>query len=204
MISTRQTISDASGGGVIEFDPDLHVYRVNGETWPSVTTVLSMITDFDGIPREHVEAAGRFGTEVHNACHAINIGAQLAAMGERTAAYVGQYRRFLRESRIKVTHSEERVANRRLRYCGTLDLRGVLNGRPGVIDIKTSAVVPKTVGPQVTAYDDCLDPPTRNRWCLHLTANDYKLIPLKHPDDRANFLAALRCWTFKYSWSLTL
>ena len=53
----------------LDFDKALHQYRINGQSVPSVTSVLEMITDFSMVPAATLEAARVFGSHVHDACH---------------------------------------------------------------------------------------------------------------------------------------
>lgn len=51
--------------GVLTFDPEKHVYRLDGEKLPSVTGVLEPLNDFSGVPADVLKRAADFGTAVH-------------------------------------------------------------------------------------------------------------------------------------------
>jgi len=61
---------------MVEFDPLVHQYVLNGERLPSVTQILqaSGLIDFSKIPGPILEAAKARGTAVHQAAHYYNEG----------------------------------------------------------------------------------------------------------------------------------
>lgn len=186
----------------MEFDPTFHTYKVDGVLWPSVSQALSLLNDFSGIPPDILMKAARFGTSVHRAIEALHKGDPIPALDERGEAYLYQYNRFLADSGIELVGSEVMVANSRHRYCGTIDLVFRLNGKLCLADVKTSASIPATVGPQTAAYADAYHNSGEReriskRYCIHLTADSYRLAPLTNSGDWSVFLSALNCWRFK-------
>lgn len=186
----------------IAFDEGRHEYRVHGHVVPSVTQVLGILQDFGAVPADVLAAAAEFGTHVHQACALDNAG-QLdeESLDAELVPYLSQWRRFLVESGAAVISSELRVFHRGLRYAGTLDVLADWNGRRCIIDIKTGQV-PRTVGAQVEAYrmayqsQECGEIP-RRRYCVQLTADDYKVHPLTDPADWSLFQSCLNVWRFR-------
>jgi hypothetical protein len=79
-----------------------------------------------------------FGTAVHKACHLWNCG----TLNETTldpwlVPHLDQYRRFIRDTGSKVVESERHHHDATQDYCGTIDNWICINGRLGVLDIKT-------------------------------------------------------------------
>lgn len=186
----------------IVFDEARHEYTVAGRVVPSVTQVLGILQDFGAVPADVLASAAEFGTHVHQACALDNAG-QLdeAALDPALAPYLEQWRRFLSESGATVLASELRVFHRGLRYAGTLDVLAQWRGQRCIIDIKTGQL-PRTVGAQTEAYrmayqsQECGEVP-RRRYCVQLSADDYKVHPLTDPADWSLFQSALNCYRFK-------
>jgi hypothetical protein len=196
---------------VVEVDDDRHEYRVSGVLFPSVTQVLGLIgEDWSAMPASvlgNVEAAGEFGRHVHEAVHLLNIGnLDHADLDPALRPYLQQYERFLVETGYVIVDSEFIVVDRLLRYAGKPDSKGVLPARRksaldrrAVLDVKTTAAVPRTVGPQTAAYAHPLGPLyMHGRYCLHLRPDDYRLIPQSDPTDWNVFGAALTCYHWKH------
>lgn len=181
----------------LTFDAEAHVYRVGGVRWPSVTQVLDPLNELDGVPRHLIEAAGRFGNHVHQACHLWDLG-QLdeEALDPELEPYLRGWKKFLKDTGAEVIESERQVIHRRLKYCGTLDKTIKLAAKHHLVDIKSGALVPRTVGPQTAAYreaylhDELSLSPVR--YCVHLRPDgDYRRHTLKDPADLNIFVSAL-------------
>lgn len=187
----------------LQFNEERHEYRLNGRQVPSVTQILDPLNELDGIPRDVLEAARIFGNHVHTACHWHNTGElEWDTLEGVLASYVRGYLKFLAETAFVVLASEERVASVKCGYAGTLDLRGLLPIRrrptPVLIDIKSTATLPRTVGPQTAAYEHANHEMTgekiANRYCLHLGPDRYNLVRLQDGrgiQDFTVFLSAL-------------
>jgi hypothetical protein len=190
----------------IEFEPVAHTYKMDGVHVPSVTQVLQILEDFSGIAPHILEAARLFGSHVHDAV-ALDIRGRLdwANLDVALVRYVQGWRNFKADSGFVTLASEAVVGHRVHRYAGKLDLRGVLNKRRSLIDVK-SGQLPRTVGPQTAAYNegghDTHGIKCERRYCLQLNPEfprGYKLHALTDPADWNMFLSALNCWRFKYA-----
>lgn len=128
-------------------------------------------------------------------------------------AHVSAYQRFKQETgfRALVSPTGDRAAELAvyhdlLDYCGRLDILGVcenLSKDVILIDVKASALIPKTVGMQTAAYLEAYNrnakdyglPKAKKRACLHLNPKLYKcgwkLEPLTDPRDFGNFCSLL-------------
>jgi hypothetical protein len=134
---------------------DSHVYRVDGLITAGVNEILlgaGLIDD-----QWFTEASRYRGSVVHALCQFDNEGdldetwidEQENALDLR--GYLQAHRRFKEETGFVATCSEEQVYNPSLHYCGTLDERGPLNGKPCLADIK-SGVVSRITRYQTVAY----------------------------------------------------
>jgi hypothetical protein len=190
----------------LEFDQASHTYTLAGKRVPSVTEVLQTLEDFEGIPRDALEHARQRGQHVHEAM-ALLVRDDLDwnSLDPELVPYLIGGKRFLDESGITVIASEMRVACKRLRVAGTLDLFGVLRSSECVIDFKACAAMPATVGPQCAGYEQLyrsmFGGRQRKRFCVLLKPNDYKLFPLTDPGDYSTFVSALNIhnWRQKHA-----
>jgi len=185
----------------LSFDPTTHTYRVGGVIYPSVTEVLGPAETFaglfDGVPADALETAKERGSYVHEALALLARGSlEWDSLVEPWAQFVRTGARFLADSEIVVTGSEVPVYSERLRVAGTIDLVGEWRRGPALIDFKTSAVVPVTVGPQTAGYKFLYHDLYGNkgrmyRYCVHLSPTEYRVIPLEDSRDETIFLSSL-------------
>lgn len=181
----------------IVFDDASHTYRVDGAIWPGVTQVLDPINELDGIPRAALAAAAEFGRHVHMACDLFNRRMlDDASLDPALRPYLDGWLAFLRDTQAEVLESEMVVHHPGLRYCGTVDAIVKWRGRHHVVDIKTSAAVPRTVGPQTAAYREAYLQShlacSNTRYCVHLTGDGkYRLVKLTDPADMSIFVSCL-------------
>lgn len=177
----------------LTFDEAAHAYHVAGVRWPSVTQVLDPLLELDGIPWGILAAAAAFGQHVHQACHLFNLGRlDWHRLDPALMPYVSAWQRFLTETGCVVVASEMRVAHRRLRYAGTLDTIGLIRGHRELVDIKSTAAIPRTVGPQTAAYAEAAGEPRIRRRVVQLRDDGtYRSESLKSSADWHLFLSAL-------------
>lgn len=203
-MSIRSEIERASGG-VVEYDDAFHVYRVDGEVWPSVTQALSVLEDFSGVNPIALQIAGDRGSRVHKLCEQIanepnelQHYAIVAGEDEWVATRALHFSEWFRGCAPEVLATEHIVVNRALRYCGRCDLIVRLNGKVWLIDIKTGQLR-KTVGPQLAGYAAGVSEwNIQKRAALHLTGEVAKLVPYPGLTDMSIFVSALNVWRFKH------
>jgi hypothetical protein len=185
----------------LHFDEALHEYTIDGRKVPSVTTVLRPVTahEYRAVDRETMERTALLGQAVHKLIE-LDLAGTLDedSLSDPLRPYLAMWRQFLAQSGFKMLLSEQIVHSARYGYAGRMDLAGKLNNRFAVIDAKRTAAVPRSAGPQTSAYRDALaetrgDIPWRDadRYALHLTPERWRLVPFNDPNDRRVFLAAL-------------
>lgn len=191
----------------LQFNEERHEYRLNGRIVPSVTDVLDPLQMLDGIPWATLEAARVFGSHVHLGCHYHNTGElEWDTLDDRLASYIRGYLEFLADTGFVVLASEERVASVKCGYAGTLDLLGLMRSkkRKTLVDIKSTATLPRTVGPQTAGYENAWSEMSGekigDRYCLHLGPDSYKLVKLtdgRGIQDFSVFVSALNIHRFR-------
>jgi hypothetical protein len=124
------------------------------EKWPSVTTVLSIFSDFSRIDPRVLQVAAERGTRVHQACAAIAQGLFVGEIPEDLQGYVASFRRWF-ETVETVELVEQRLQDAVFQYHGTPDMVVRLRGdqAPRLIDLKTPYSKGKLWASQIAAYN---------------------------------------------------
>lgn len=195
---------------MLTFDEPTHTYRLDGEVIPSVTTLLSPLTEYAGIPKAVMEKAAERGNNVHKACEMFLWGTlDEDLLDEEYVPYLSAFKQFMDDTGFVVELIEERVFHKKLRYAGTVDLGGVFPGlgrrtksHRAIIDIKTTFKLMRSVGPQLAGYNDAWSSMKTGekfdeRYALQLKkTGKYVLEPLKSKTDSNVFLSCLNIYNF--------
>lgn len=186
----------------LEFEKASHVYRLDGRVVPSVTQILQPLNDFSMVNPGVLEAAREFGNHVHQACHLDDM--EMLDWSELDPAlvpYVTAWRAFLTDSGAVVIASEQPLAHSTLGYAGTPDR--VLSWKKSIVipDLKATALVPRSVGPQTAGYAAAYKSQhggrEPERLCVQLRANGtYSSHRRREPTDWSVFLSCLNVWRF--------
>lgn len=182
----------------IQFDAARHEYRVGGARWPSVSEIIDQLQILEGIPRAVLEAAAAFGQHVHEAVHLDNLGVlDEASLDPPLLPYLQAWRAFRRDTGAVVIASERIVTHPRLQYAGRLDSICLVGGHRELVDVKSTAAIPRTVGPQTWGYAAALGEPRIRRRCVQLREDGtYRSVRLTDRRDENWFVSALNCWRF--------
>lgn len=182
---------------VLTFDNARHEYRLDGAVIPGVTRLLWHLHSFAGVSREVLDAASERGTAVHIACQLWDEdNLDGASVDQAIAGYVEAWKQFTRDFSPNWRHIETRGFHPTLRYAGTVDRAGVIDGRMTVLDIKTGAPHP-VWGIQTAAYAQMLGMPSARRATVKLNDDGtYRLRPWNDPTDWPAFcsLVTLNSW----------
>lgn len=189
---------------MLTFDAQSHSYQWNGKPVPSVTSVLSPIVDFSRVPPDVLKAASDFGTAVHLACELDDLG-QLDedSLDPALFAYVYAWRAFSKDHDVAWEVIEQPVYNQRMRYAGTPDRIGDVSGGICAVDIKSTAELYPSVGPQLAAYSHAFNEslaPVMGRIAVQLKPDGtYVAKEYKDPTDWPLFcsLLTVRTWCAK-------
>ncbi|MBI2633987.1 MAG: hypothetical protein HYW80_01610 [Parcubacteria group bacterium] len=165
-------------------------YVINGEWFPRVTSIVTIkskpaLYKFYGDASSFGEGmsisrkSATEGTKTHDAVEAILRGESPVIEPDIRPALLA-FQRFLQQNTIIATSGaiEKRIWHPRNRYAGTVDAVVHLNGKPGVLDIKTSSGIWRDYNLQTSAYLAALqDPepwenitrhPVETRWILRI------------------------------------
>lgn len=179
------------------FYDDTHRYTVDGEEVPSVSELIRFLTRevYTDTPQVFMDGAAARGTKVHKACESLDTYGKIECEDE-IADYVYGYVQFLQDHHPDWDHVEWPVCNE-LKYAGTVDRYGTLDGKKVVLDIKTtqsiSGMHKLLYGAQLTLYKMAveLEHPVEQLMVLQLKKDgSYKLIPIEE-----NKPLALACLT---------
>ena len=190
----------------LTFDDATHTYRWNGVVVPGVTSILKPLSGYGQVPPNILQAASEFGRAVHLACELDD----LALLDEdhldpALVPYLQAWRKFSLEHEVSWEQIEKPGYHQMLRFAGTPDRVGTVNRRRAVVDIKTTAELMTTVGPQLAAYAQITDPQfgmTLERIGVQLKGDGtYHAQRYTDPTDWPVFasLLTLRAWCARHS-----
>lgn len=197
--ATRPTMNDPR----LVFDELQHRYVLDGRDLISVTTALK---EAGMVDTQHWNDEARLRGQYVHQCIALDAE---DALDENTVdplvqPYFEAFRKFQRDTSVKLEIVERRVCDPALGYAGTLDAIGRWpDGKRTLFDWK-SGFFPPMAGPQTAAYLRCARDffPTGERISragLHLRGDGtYRLIEFTNiVQDEHDFMAALRVAQFR-------
>lgn len=132
-------------GAELDFNEELHEYRIGGKRLPSVTDICSIIGGSFKASDPVVMNAARRGTAVHELCEMYDYGILPDEIPPELAGYLEAYIRFFRDYRAKWLQIEYPLGNMELGYAGTLDRMGFLSRELTVVDLKTTASMDRAI-----------------------------------------------------------
>lgn len=183
------------------FVPETHEYFNERRVLvPSVTQILAGVglVDYSQVRDEVLERKAEIGVAAHAACHYFDEGdLNLTSLDPVVLPYVNAWVLFRQECRFNlelVEHQGIAVVDG-MEYGFKLDRLGMLNGRPTLLEIKCTAAVEMSWGPQLAGYDLATRATTKTamlRVAVHLKPNGkYKLERYDDPRDYQIFKWAL-------------
>ena len=133
---------------MLEFIEESHTYIKDGIILKSVTQILQELfpEKYDGIPKKILEEKSKYGTDVHKFIEIIE-----TKSPKQPLAYIKRYFKpniyqieslkdylnIKEKYNINITECEKMVSYE-YKYAGRLDLKGYVNGKSAIIDIKTT------------------------------------------------------------------
>lgn len=157
-------------------------YDIEGQWYPRVTSILSikakpgLYAYYASMPsfragQAMTERAAQEGTLVHNTVESI-LKKEAITIPSLIQPSVDALMEFLRNNDVNPLKIEERIVSTKHRYAGTIDVLAEVNGRVGVLDIKTSRSIYRDYGMQTAAYVEALSEdknlPPLTSWILRL------------------------------------
>lgn len=156
-------------------------YDIEGIWYPRVTSIISIKAKpalYHFYANQENFAAGERvkkisaeeGTLVHETIEAILRGEEVG-IPDSIQPSVKAFLDFKNQNELLPHQIETRIVSKAHHYAGTIDVLAELNGRLGVLDIKTSYAIYRDYGIQLAAYVEALQEagsPTLARWVLRL------------------------------------
>ena len=178
---------------MLTFDEATHTYCWDGKRVPGVTTILQALHNFDGVPAGLLAIAQERGTAVHLACEYLDQGMlDEDSIDPAIAGYVNAWRLFTAELTPIWSHIEARCFHKVMRYAGTVDRVGIINGKEYVLDIKTSIASHAVWGLQTAAYAHALEKERAFRATVQLRIDGtYRLIEWDDKSDWPTFISLI-------------
>lgn len=184
----------------LEFDEKTHTYVKNGIILKSVTQILQELfpLKYENVPKKILEDKSIYGTELHKFIEIIE-----KKKPKKPLAYIKRYYKpniYQEESlidylkikdkyKIEITDSEKKISYKYL-YAGTLDLKGYVNGKSAIIDIKTTYELDELYVSWQNSLYELADGKVDELYCLWLPKGRLgKLVKLERIDK--NYLLAI-------------
>lgn len=192
------------------FIPETHTYLKEGIRVASVTQILEAggLVCYEGIPDAVLNHKADVGRAVHAATHYYDEGTlNWPTVDDEVLGYLEGWEKFRAETGFVI--SKDGIEHRGIatltgmEYGYTFDRDGLLNSRPTLLELKCTAGVEISWGPQTAAYEHALrqkDGRGRHRVVVHLRPNGtYSLYSYTDPKDYQIFGAALLLESWKKS-----
>jgi len=158
-------------------------YEVNGVWYPRVTKIVDIkakpalykfyaeMNNFDEGEAIKKQSADE-GTLIHETVEKILVG-EKPEIDSSIKPAINSFMKFLEQKAIQVDPDfvEKQVVNFDERYAGTLDALALIDGKFGVLDIKTSQAIYRDYNLQTSAYMGALQNDFKNlqsRWILRI------------------------------------
>ena len=173
----------------LHFDQATHVYRLGDRVLPSVTQVLKEAGIIDDT--WYTEESRIRGSFAHEATALDDAGVlDESSVDSSLAGYLEAWRRFKRDSGMRILKAEFRICDRVYGYAGTVDRLAVVRHQPTIPDIKTGDPEPWHAL-QLAGYARCVPGrPMRMGVYLH-DDGKYTTRTYTDPSDDAAFLACV-------------
>lgn len=178
---------------MLEFDEKTHTYIKDGIVLKSVTQLLGELfpLKYDDIPTSILEKKAEYGTELHKMIEVIE-----KKKPKRPLAYIKRYyhpniyqeeslKDYLelkKEYSIEIIESEKMVSYKYI-YAGRFDLKGYVNGKLAIIDIKTTYKLDEVYVALQNSLYELADEPVEELYCMWLPkGHKGKLVKLNRMD----------------------
>jgi hypothetical protein len=191
-------LNRSGNAGRLTFDPEKHLYRLDGALLAHVTGILQDLGDWESAPAASLLLKGQIGEAVHRAIE-LDLRGELDedSLDSQIAGYFQAWKRFQREKPFEAYLTECQVVSAKFRYAGTLDIAGDMAGVDALIDIKTGNRLQPTDALQTAAYlcaaaEMAYLRASAKRFSLKLSADGaYRLEPHTGRNDLPVFLSCL-------------
>jgi hypothetical protein len=157
-------------------------YEIDGIWYPRVTSIVgikakpALYQFYAALPDfatgEAIKAkSAEEGTLIHETIEAI-LRKDAVAIPDSIKPAMSAFMKFYSQNEIVAHKIEERVVSSKHHYAGTMDVLAEINGKLGVLDIKTSVAIYRDYSMQTSAYIEALrenpNMPPLTRWILRI------------------------------------
>src|SRR3990167_2550725 len=161
---------------------DANGYVIDGLWYPRVTAIVSIKAKpalykyYAGLPdfktgEARKDKSAEEGTLLHETIEAI-LKNENPIVTDSIKSAIAAFQNFYRSHNITVHKIEERVVSKKHWYAGTMDVLAEVDGKLGVLDIKTSYSIFRDFSIQTSAYVEALKEiptlPHLTRWILRI------------------------------------
>lgn len=162
----------------LEFDKETHTYIKDGIILTSVTQLLQELfpLKYENVPKEILNQKAEYGSSVHKLIEIIEKKKPKKPLGYIRRYYkpniyqeesLKDYLNIKKQFKIEITDSEKMISYKML-YAGTLDLKGYVNGKKAIIDIKTTYNLDELYVSWQNSLYELADEPVEELYCLWL------------------------------------
>lgn len=167
-----------------------HGYEVNGFWYPRVTSICGIIAkpglekwlanqkSFSAMQEKRRKIVN-WGSLVHDTIGKILLG-RLPKVDPAISPSIDAFLRWFKRHRVDVFGIEKRVVSDEHFYCGTLDVLAEIDGKLGILDLKTSKDIYEDYFVQTAgyfqAYNEKVDKKAKTCWILRI--DQYQLCEL--------------------------
>lgn len=149
----------------IDFFPDTHEYLVDGILTPSVTTLIKLMPEFQGmykgVSASVLKSKAEYGDRIHELIECVGRGGEAPEVEGYEAMALKRFITLKEQYDIQIESSEECIAyyhDGLPLFAGKYDLYGTIEKRKALIDIKTTSKYHQDyLAVQLSAYKLALD-----------------------------------------------
>ncbi len=182
------------------FDPESHVYTLDGLVVPSVTQVLqgAGLVDFSHVSKGVLDRASAFGTAAHMATALEDEKSlDIFSMDPELQGPVDAWNKFKQDIGFIPEIIEIPLYSDKYKFAGTPDRFGMIDKDKVLVDIKTGAMT-KATAIQTAGYEILAPYKIKRRIGVQLLMDGtYKVHEYKEKSDKAVFLSALNIFNYK-------
>ena len=180
---------------MLEFIEESHTYLKDGIVLKSVTQILQELfpLKYDGVPEKILNDKASYGTEVHKFIEIIE-----TKKPKRPLAYIKKYyhpsiyqiesiKDYLELKKKYNVHIEEteKAVSYKYTYAGRLDLKGKVDKKTAIIDIKTTYELDELYVSWQNSLYELADEPVEELYCMWLPKGRLgKLVKLERIDKK--------------------
>lgn len=162
----------------LEFDKETHTYIKDGIILTSVTQLLQELfpLKYENVPKEILDQKAEYGSSIHKLIEIIEKKKPKNPLGYIRRYYnpniyqeesLKDYLNIKEQFKMEITDSEKMLSYKML-YAGTLDLKGYVNGKKAIIDIKTTYNLDELYVSWQNSLYELADEPVEELYCLWL------------------------------------